>query len=118
MEVNVSIFILSINNSVHFTGRLNVVNLHGGSSAGSVGLSFGTAMRIPYKHTVLPVFGEFLKLCFGVLHFFMNHPEPKTFPQGRKSVNNVLCQSMDRDFGSCGSLWNICGCFVFCFWSQ
>lgn len=48
-----------------FTGRLNVINLHGGASADCVGLSFGTAMRIPYKHAVLPVFGQFLKLCYS-----------------------------------------------------
>lgn len=84
-----------ITNSVHSTGRLNVVNLHGGSAAGSVGMSFGTAMRIPYKHMVLPVFGEFLKLCFGVLRIApLIIPKLITFAQARKSANDVLCQSM------------------------
>lgn len=71
MEVIISIVMSSdsphTNEFIYYLGRLNVVNLHGGSSAGSVGMCFGTAMRMPYKHSVLPVFGEFLKLCFGVL---------------------------------------------------
>lgn len=52
-------------NLICLTGRLNVINLHGGASADCVGLSFGSAMRIPYKHAVLPVFGQFLKLCYS-----------------------------------------------------
>lgn len=55
---------------ISLTGRLNVINLHGGASADCIGLSFGTAMRVPYKHAILPTFGQFLKLCYSTFVYF------------------------------------------------
>ncbi|KAK7464178.1 SERTA domain-containing protein 3 [Stygiomarasmius scandens] len=44
-------------------GRLNVISVHGNSQRANK-LSWESAMRQKYKDTVLPLFGDFLKMCF------------------------------------------------------
>ncbi|KAF9540849.1 hypothetical protein CPC08DRAFT_770728 [Agrocybe pediades] len=46
-------------------GRLNVVSVHSGTTAGDVKMNFGRAKRRRYKEVILPIYGQYLKKCFS-----------------------------------------------------
>ncbi|KAL0569215.1 SERTA domain-containing protein 3 [Marasmius crinis-equi] len=47
-------------------GRLNILSIHSGTTAGPIPMTFGTACRLAFKKYWIPVFTAFLQMCFSM----------------------------------------------------
>ncbi|KDR65397.1 hypothetical protein GALMADRAFT_81901, partial [Galerina marginata CBS 339.88] len=45
-------------------GRLNIVSIHSGTTTGDVKMNFGRAARVGYKKNLVPLYGQFLQMCY------------------------------------------------------
>ncbi|KAF9471420.1 hypothetical protein BDN70DRAFT_938959 [Pholiota conissans] len=46
-------------------GQLNIISIHAGTTSGDIKMNFGRAERERYKRYFVPIFGNFLQMCYS-----------------------------------------------------